>query len=300
MKIALLTSGGDAPGMNSVLINLIHNLYDNQFEINLIQDGFKGLLENKFINILNRNQYDIFLNEAGSFIYCARSKEFVNNWSIAIDNLKRNNIDLLIVIGGDGSFKGTKLLSSRIPTLFIPATIDNDIKWSDYSIGFNSCLNEIVNQSNKIIKTFKSHKNVVIVEVMGRYCSDLTNESSKLIIPSIVLNHENKKTVNEILNVVKKFYSKNNYGFILMSENLYSEEQIKELLKLIELNLNCSARFNKLGYSQRGANVTEFELFIADQFAKLILNLIKNNVFNNAVLVRKNKIINKSYKEIEE
>lgn len=300
MKVALLTSGGDAPGMNSVLVNLIHYMFDSGVQVSLVQDGFKGLLDNKFIDVCNKNEYDNFLTEAGSFIYCARSKEFVTNWPIAIDNLKKNNIDVLVVIGGDGSFKGTQLLSNSIPTLFIPATIDNDVEWSDYSVGFDSCLNEIINQSNKIIKTFKTHKNVVVVEVMGRYCSDLTNAAAKVIQPAIVLNHENKKPINQIVNELKDFYKQNNYGFILMSENLYSKDEIKELLSSIESNLNCAARFDSLGYSQRGANVTEYELSVTNKFAKLVSELVNNHIYNNAVSVNNHEVINISYESIKE
>lgn len=299
-KIAILTSGGDAPGMNDTIINLIHYAFENNYQVTLIQDGFKGLLNNEFISVNFKNEYDQYLGESGSFIYSARCKEFINNWEIAISNLQKNNIDYLIVIGGDGSYQGTKLLSTKFETIFIPATIDNDIKFTNYCIGFDSCLNEIVLQSNKIIKTFKTHKNIVIVEAMGRYCSDLVNGASKLIHPCIHITHENKKNINELIQDLEKFYKKHNFGFILISEHLYEKNEIDLILKTIETTFNCSARFNVLGYSQRGADVTKIEKLMANSFAKLAIENINNKKYNQALFYKNNEFKASEYIDIKE
>lgn len=297
-KIGILTSGGDAPGMNNVIINLIHYAFDNNYQVTLIQDGYKGLINNDFVNVNFKNEYDSYLNEAGSFIYCARNETFIQNWEIGISNLENNNVECLIIIGGNGSYEGAKLLSTKTKTIFIPATIDNDVNFTDYCIGFDSCLNEIVLQSNKIIKTFQTHKNIVIVETMGRYCSDLVNAASKLVIPNINISHENKKSVDQLIKELKPFYEKYNYGFILMSEHLYSKNEIDLILKSIESTFKCAARFNSLGYSQRGANVTEKEKMMALNFAKLAIKNINNEEYQHAIFFKDNNFITKEYKKI--
>lgn len=299
MKIAILTSGGDAPGMNALIINLINYAFDKKYEVYLIEDGYKGLAENNFYKVNNPYEYSKYLFDSGSFIYCSRYPKWKENWKIGLDNLINNGIDCLIVIGGNGSYKGVQLLSKYIKTIFIPGTIDNDVDFSDYCIGFASAISEVVTQSKKIISTFKTHKNIVILEVMGRHCSDLTNEAAKALNPSLVINHENKLSIDEILQKIINYYQNNKFAFILLAEHTLNQEQIKEIINSLETKLDCSPRFSVLGYSQRGANVDPFDLSMANKMSEHAIKLIEKNDLNKAIHVQNNNLISSKYDDLE-
>ena len=285
MKIAILTSGGDSPGMNATIINLLINALASNHEVVFVKNGFNGLLDNDFISLeKNHISYYDYLYQSGSFIGSARSIRFINESDLAIKNLVNNHIDTLVVIGGNGSFLGAKLISKKIQVIFIPASIDNDVSFTNYCIGFSSCCNEVIKQSQKIISTFKTHQNIVIIEVMGRYCSDLVNFTSKALLPAVLINHETNITKSEIIMQLKHFYKKHHYAFILLAENIYQKEEIQNLQLEIEQSLNCSVRFDSLGYSQRGADVDFNDLYVAHEIAKLAINELVNESNSFAVV----------------
>lgn len=288
MRIAILTSGGDAPGMNTVVLDLVNIALKEKHEVFLVENGYEGLLNNNFTQVKNSSLYQGYLYQAGSFIYCARSQRYVNEYELAIKNLESNKIDYLIVIGGNGSYKGVQLITSKIKTIFIPASIDNDIDFSDYSIGFSSAVNEIVDQSKKLISTFKTHKNIILLEVFGRHCSNLAIHSSAIINPALTLTHENKLSKDEIINKLKDYYKENEYALVIISEYVYSKEEINEIMNGINNNIPCQSRFSILGYSQRGAIPNAYELFMASQFAKLAIEQIDNGNFNIAIFYKNN------------
>lgn len=298
MKIAILTSGGDAPGMNAAIINLIHYGMQQNYEIYLIEDGYEGLLDNKFLVVDDENKYDEYLTQAGSFIYSSRSKRFMHDYVLAINNLKQHQIDYLIVIGGNGSYLGVQLLKSEIKTIFIPASIDNDINFSDYSLGFASATQEIVIQAEKLRSTFRSHKNIVFLEVMGRYCSDLANAASKQINPTLVLTHEHKLSVTAIVNLIDEWYKKNHYGIVIVSEYVYSNEEKQLIIERLQKKILCQVRWNVLGYSQRGALVQSYDLSIAKKMANLAIEQIVQNKSNVAICQENNELLAKSYQTL--
>lgn len=288
MRLAILTSGGDAPGMNATIVNLVNLALKDNHEVFLIEDGYEGLLNNKFIFIKDNKLCSEYYYQAGSFIYSARSPRYINEYNVAIDNLQNNKIDCLIVIGGNGSYKGVQLISHKINTIFIPASIDNDIDFSDYSIGFSSATSEIVNQAKKFILTFRTHKNIVFLEVFGRYCSNLALQSSSIIKPALTLTHENKLSKDEILKILKEYYQENKYALIILSELVYTNDEIKEIMVELDKNLPCQTRHSVLGYSQRGADPTSFELLMTNQFSKLTMDQINNKNFNVAIYYKDN------------
>lgn len=298
MKIAILTSGGDAPGMNAAIINLIHYGMQRNYEIYLIEDGYEGLLDNKFLVVDDENKYDEYLTQAGSFIYSSRSKRFMHDYVLAINNLKQHQIDYLIVIGGNGSYLGVQLLKSEIKTIFIPTSIDNDINFSDYSLGFASATQEIVIQAEKLRSTFRSHKNIVFLEVMGRYCSDLANAASKQINPTLVLTHEHKLSVTAIVNSIDEWYKKNHYGIVIVSEYVYSNEEKQLIIERLQKKILCQVRWNVLGYSQRGALVQSYDLSIAKKMASLAIEQIVQNKNNVAICQENNELLAKSYQTL--
>lgn len=288
MRLAILTSGGDAPGMNAIIVNMINLAFENDNEVFLIEDGYEGLLNNKFTKVINNKLYCDYFSHAGSFIYSSRSPRYIKEYDVAIKNLQNNKIDCLIVIGGNGSYKGVQLISHKINTIFIPASIDNDIDFSEYSIGFSSATNEIVNQARKLIITFKTHKNIVFLEVFGRYCSNLAISSSSIIYPALTLTHENKLSKEKIVEHLKKYYEENKYALVILSELVYTNNEIKEIIHELEKNISCQGRHCILGYTQRGANPTVFELSMANQFSKIAMEQINKKNFNVAVYYKNN------------
>lgn len=301
MKIAILTSGGDSPGMNAAIINLIVAASKKKNEVLLIRDGFNGLLDNNFIALENNvlDYYD-YLYRSGSFIGSTRSKRFPNEVSKAVDNLVNYGVNLLVVIGGNGSYLGAKLIAQKIQVIFIPASIDNDVTFTDYCLGFSSCCNEIVQQTQKIVSTFKTHQNVVIIEVMGRYCSDLVNCTSQALLPAVLINHETNYKLEEIITKLKEFYQIHHFAFVLLAENIYSSSEIETLRATIEQNLHCAARFNGLGYSQRGATVDCNDLSVANAMANLAINEATTTKDSFAVVKINGNFVKKLFQEIKD
>jgi 6-phosphofructokinase 1 len=198
MRIGILASGGNAPGMNNVVITLAKKALSLKMIPILINDGYKGLLEEKFQKA-NIRFLEEFNSRGNAIIGSARSPEFykIEYKKKAAAILKKHKIDVLIVIGGDGSYKGAASLTSLgINVMGIPGTIDNDVSSTDTTIGFNTCLNTIVNTLDAIRDSFDSHSGICLVEVMGRAFSDLaicggiSIESEGIVTPENVMNAE--------------------------------------------------------------------------------------------------------------
>ena len=175
-KIGILTSGGDAPGMNSALIGAIRSGINANKEMYVIYDGYKGLIEGK-IQKVNKDTFKDKMNQGGTVIKTARLPEFkeLSVRQKAVEILRKEGIDALIVIGGDGSYMGAKKLTELgINCIGLPGTIDNDIASTDYTIGFDTALNTVVNEIDNIVDTSSSHHRCAVVEIMGNRCADLT------------------------------------------------------------------------------------------------------------------------------
>ena len=174
-KIAVLTSGGDAPGMNAAIRAVVRTALHNGFEVMGVQRGYSGLINGELFN-MDRTSVSDIIQRGGTILRTARCPEFKKEEvrKEAVKILQDNGVDALVVIGGDGSFMGAKLLSKLgIKTIGLPGTIDNDLAYTDYTIGFDTALNTVIDAIDKIRDTSTSHERVSIVEVMGRDCGDL-------------------------------------------------------------------------------------------------------------------------------
>ena len=174
-KIAILTSGGDAPGMNASIRAAVRYGISCGMEVMGVERGYSGLIDGAFVEMGLRSVSDI-IQRGGTILRTARCPEFKTPEGRAkgIENLRRHGVEGLIVIGGDGSFMGAKILSELgFPTIGIPGTIDNDLAYTDYTLGFDTACNTILDAINKIRDTMSSHERISIVEVMGRNCGDL-------------------------------------------------------------------------------------------------------------------------------
>ena len=176
-KIAVLTSGGDAPGMNAAIRGVVRAALAEGLEVFGIYDGYQGLYNNK-IQQLNRYSVSDIINRGGTFLGSARFPEFKDPAvrEKCAEILRSHGIDALVVIGGDGSYMGAKLLTEEhgFPCVGIPGTIDNDVAGTDYTIGYETALQTAVDAIDRLRDTSSSHQRISIVEIMGRHCSDLT------------------------------------------------------------------------------------------------------------------------------
>lgn len=251
-KIAIVTSGGDAPGMNACVRAAVRAALNKGIEPYVVYDGYKGLVEGKILQVHRRFVSEV-LNRGGTIIGTARLDEFkeVKVREKAITNLYNLGINDLIVIGGDGSFRGAKELEDMgLNCVGVCATVDNDINAPGYTIGFDTALNTIVECIDKIRDTSSSHTRCSIVEVMGRHCGDLALYSSIacgadiLIDPNVELNMETM-----VKDIKRMKHEGRKHVLIVVSENILD---VKELAKEIEEKTGFETRSTILGHLQRG------------------------------------------------
>ena len=290
-RIGVVTSGGDAPGMNAAIRAVVRIAYSKNFQVIGFERGWEGLLTNTSRQLTPRSVGGI-LQLGGTILRTSRSPQFRKREGIkkAAETLALNNVDGLIVIGGSGSFRGALELSKETPVLIvgIPATIDNDVFGTDETIGFDTAVNTAVNEIDKIRDTAISHERVFIVEVMGRkrgflaLTVGLTVGAEIILIPEVEHEKENIfKTLKE--NSVKGKKS----GIIVAAEGIAGTS---ELAREIEENTGAEVRLSILGYAQRGGNPTARSRLLANLFANKAVELLSKEQGNRIVGLQKGEI----------
>ncbi|VEU75873.1 6-phosphofructokinase [Mycoplasmopsis columboralis] len=263
-KIAILTSGGDAPGMNSAVAAIAKAAKAANLEPYVVLEGYKGLYHNQIVKADSMN-LNFYASQGGTAIYSARFPEFKNKEvrDVAIANLKKHDIEALVVIGGDGSYMGAQLLhEAGVKTIGLPGTIDNDIASSDFTIGYDTALNTIVEAIDKIRDTATSHQRIMIVEVMGNNCGDLALYSGLATGAEIIATSDYKPSVEEIVAKAKELTAQpgRRSVIVVVSEKCYN---LKELEKAIEETTGWATRSNPLNHIQRGGRPTAQERIYA-------------------------------------
>lgn len=265
-NIAILTSGGDAPGMNAAVAAVIKTAYANNIQPWVVQDGYKGLITNQ-IRKVDIKFADSIVNRGGTIIGSARLPEFKEEKvrQEAVKNLKKLNIEALVVIGGDGSYQGAEKLSNMgINCIGIPGTIDNDIVSSDLTIGFDTALNTVVNSIDAIRDTADSHNRCMVVEIMGNNCGDLTLFAATATGAEVMSTKESPLTRDEIISQVMELKKKDHRSVIVaVSEKQFNAE---ELAKEIMAKTGYDSRHTVLGHIQRGGKPTAMERYWATRF----------------------------------
>ncbi|WP_343189764.1 6-phosphofructokinase [Buchnera aphidicola] len=296
-KIGVLTSGGDAPGMNAVIRGIVITGKQLGIEIFGIKDGFLGLYKNKIKKLKVSKVFDI-INKGGTFLGSSRFPQFKKKKKrlIAIKNLQKRNIDALIIIGGDGSYAGAQKLNEMgISCISIPSTIDNDVVGTDYTIGYYTALETIVQSIDKIRDTSASHNRISIVEIMGRNCGDLTLLSSIASGCEFLVIPETKKSKEKLLVEIKKRIKKRKKHFVIaITENLYD---IKFLAKYIEKKTNRETRATILGYIQRGGTPVVYDRILASRMAHYAVEILKDGFSGKCIGIKKEKIIHTDIKK---
>jgi 6-phosphofructokinase 1 len=282
-KIAVLTSGGDAPGMNAAIRAVVRTGLHYGFEVYGIFNGYEGLV-NDDIRLLRRTDVSGILNRGGTILGSARLKEFSEE-SVqlkAVKNLKKREIEGLVVIGGDGSYRGALALHRHgINTVGLPGTIDNDIASTDYTIGFFTALQTVVDSIDRLRDTSMSHKRCSIIEVMGRSCGDLALYSGIAGGSEFIITPETGFNKQLTLDKIHESHeSGRRHALVIVTENMID---VNRLAKDIETFTGFEARATVLGHVQRGGNPAAFDRVLATEMGERAVELIKENRGGRAI-----------------
>ncbi len=290
-KIAVLTSGGDAPGMNAAIRAAVRYGISMDMEVYGIERGYAGLIENIFLPMNMRSVSDI-IQRGGTILRTARSPEFMTKegQELAVKFLNKRGIEGLIVIGGDGSFRGAEALSKLgVPTIGIPGTIDNDLAYTQYTLGFDTACNTVLDAINKLRDTMSSHDRICIIEVMGRNCGDIALNAGIGGGAEIVLVPEVPMTYLEILDRLKADRSKGKYSsIIVIAEGAGKAEELREKIKD---SLGASVRATVLGHLQRGGSPSCRDRYLGTCWGVNAVKLLKEGIGNRVVGIRDEKFI---------
>ena len=291
-SIAVLTSGGDAPGMNPAVRAVVRTACQRGIKVYGVDRGYTGLI-NGDIHEMNLRSVSDIITRGGTILYSARCPEFKTEEGLqkAVATCKKFGIDGMVIIGGDGSFRGARDLSLRgIPCIGLPGTIDNDISCTDYTIGYDTCLNTIVQMVDRIRDTSESHDRCTVVEVMGRGAGYLALEAgiavsaTSIIVPEVEYDIE-----RDVIARIREFQKTGKKHFIvIVAEGVGGTA---EIAKKIEAETGVESRATILGHVQRGGSPTARDRIMASQMGSRAVDLLTQGIGNRVIGIRDNKIV---------
>ena len=291
-SIAVLTSGGDAPGMNAAVRAVVRAGINKGMRVYGVYRGYNGLL-NGDVQEMNLRSVSDIIGFGGTMLYTARSEEFATPAGIkkAADFCRSIDVSGVVVIGGDGSFKGARALTNAgINCIGIPGTIDNDIACSEYTVGFDTAMNTALQMVDRIRDTAQSHDRCSIVEVMGRRCGDIALQTgiatgaTAILVPEIPYNIE-RDVIQRIVNTQK---TGKKHFIIVVAEGV---GKVAELANYIENRLGIETRATILGHVQRGGSPTLRDRVVASEMGFRAVELLEKNLGNRVVAMKDGKII---------
>lgn len=290
-KIAVLTSGGDAPGMNAAVRAVVRKAIYEGLEVAGVFNGFQGLIEGKFEPLQLGSVGDI-IQRGGTILRSARSEEFrtLEGREKAMKQLKLNEIDALVVIGGDGSFRGAhELTSLGLPCVGVPATIDNDINGTELTIGFDTALNTVIDSIDKIRDTATSHERTFIVEVMGRDAGDLALWAGLAGGAETILVPEEKYELPNIIERLKRGTGRGKkHSIIIVAEGVMSAAELAEILMR---EADIETRISVLGHIQRGGSPSARDRVIASQYGAKAVEVLLEGRGGIAIGMRNHMVV---------
>lgn len=290
-KIGVLTSGGDAPGMNAAIRGVVRAALSEGLEVYGVYEGFQGLYEDNIVKLERRSVSDV-INRGGTMLGSARFPQFKEQAvrEKAIENLKKHGIDALVVIGGDGSYMGAmKLTEMGYPCIGVPGTIDNDVPGTDFTVGYLTALNCVIAAIDRLRDTSGSHKRISVVEVMGRHCGDLTvaagiaGGAEYAIIPEKEYSEE--KLIDD---VAKGIDAGKRHSIILVTENI---TDVHKLSEKIESRTGRETRATILGHVQRGGAPTAFDRVLASRMGVFAVELLVQGFGGRCVGIQKEELV---------
>lgn len=292
--IAVLTSGGDAPGMNAAIRAAVRTACEQGIKVYGVVRGFNGLINDDLIELNLRSVSDI-IHRGGTMLYSARSAEFRTEEGMqkAIDTCKRHGIEGVVVIGGDGSFRGARDLSERgIPCVALPGTIDNDIACCDYTIGYDTAMNTIMEMVDRVRDTTESHDRCSVVEVMGRTAGYLALNAgiavgaTTILIPEIDFDIQ-----HDVIDRIKRTQATGKSHFLIMVAEGIKGTNVTELSNYIEEKTGIESRALVLGHVQRGGSPTVRDRVVASQMGNYAVKLLMKGIGNRVVAVQKEQVL---------
>lgn len=290
--IGVLTSGGDAPGMNAAVRAVVRTAIALGMKVKGIRRGYNGLIEGDIIDLDVRSVSDI-IHRGGTVLYTARSPRFKTEEGMkeAIDNCKKHGIEGIVVIGGDGSYRGARDLSLRgIPCVGVPGTIDNDISSTEYTIGFDTAMNTAMEMVDKIRDTAQSHDRCSVVEVMGRRAGYLALQAGIAVGATAVLVPEVEFEIEDVVEKIKATQKTGKKHFIIVvAEGVGG---VEEIAKKIEEETGVESRATVLGHVQRGGNPTVRDRVMATEMGYAAVKLLKDGIGNRVIGWKKGEIVN--------
>lgn len=291
-SLAVLTSGGDAPGMNAAVRAVVRAGIYNGFKMIGVYKGYNGLL-NEDVKEMNLRSVSDILSRGGTILYTARSKKFMQleYQQKAADFCRSLDIEGLVVIGGDGSFRGARALSNQgIPCVGLPGTIDNDIACSDYTIGFDTAMNTAVEMIDKIRDTAQSHDRCSVVEVMGRHCGDIALQTGIAVGATSILVPEVEYDLER--DVISRIYEQKDTGkkhfIIIVAEGVGG---VQDISHYIQHRTGIETRATILGHVQRGGSPTLRDRLMATSMGVAAVELLSNGIGNRVIASRDGKIV---------
>lgn len=301
-KIAVMTSGGDSPGMNAAIRSVVRACAYYRMECIGIYRGYQGLIEGDFIT-LNARSVNNIINKGGTILKSARSKEFreVKGRKKAYENLMRNEIDGMVIIGGDGSFTGGVVFNKEFnfPIVGIPGTIDNDIFGTSHTLGYDTALNTAVEAIDKIRDTASSHNRLFFVEVMGRDAGFIALNAGIGAGAEEILIPEEDLGLDRLLESLRKSRrSGKSSSIVVVAEGDKSGKNVFELAEYVETNMpEYDVRVSVLGHMQRGGSPSCFDRVLASRLGVKAVELLIDNKTNLMVGLRDNVIISTDLEE---
>lgn len=292
--IGVLTSGGDAPGMNAAIRSVVRTALAEGLEVKGIMRGYAGLIDEEIIDLNLRSVSDI-IHRGGTILYTARCPEFKTEEGMqtAIKNCRKHGIDGIVVIGGDGSYRGARDLSERgLPCIGMPGTIDNDISSTEYTIGFDTAMNTAMEMVDRLRDTAQSHERCTIVEVMGRRAgyialhTGIAVGATAILVPEVPFDLK-KDVIEKILNTKK---SGKKHFIIVVAEGV---GHVDEIAKEIETQCGIESRATVLGHVQRGGSPTVRDRVMASEMGYHAVQLLKQGIGNRVVCLCDGKMVDK-------
>ncbi|SDK28932.1 6-phosphofructokinase [Alkalibacterium thalassium] len=292
-RIGVLTSGGDAPGMNAAIRAVVRKALHEGMEVYGVNYGYAGLVAGDIRKLTRRDVGDM-IQRGGTFLYSARYPQFATEEGQlkGIEQLKRFGIEGLVVIGGDGSYRGAYALTKRgFPCVGIPGTIDNDIAGTDYTIGFDTTINTVLDALDRIRDTATSHVRTFVIEVMGRDAGDIAlwtgvaSGAEQIIVP------EKGFDITEVADNIREGKEKGKkHSIIILAEGVMGGNEFAEKLDAID---NFHVRVTVLGHVQRGGSPTARDRVLASQFGAKAVDVLKEGkggvclgIVNEKIIVR--------------
>lgn len=297
-KIAVLTSGGDSPGMNAAIRAVVRKGIYHDLEVYGIYHGFHGLV-NGNIEKLELGSVGDIIHRGGTILRSARLPEFVNPevQKQGLEQLHKHGLEGLVVIGGDGSYRGANALTNLgFPCVGVPGTIDNDISGTEFTIGFDTAINTVIDAIDKIRDTASSHDRTFVIEVMGRGAGDIALWSGLAGGAETILIPEEKETIDNIIDRLNSGKQRGKrHSIIVVAEGVMSGVKLAEQLKE---RIDADVRVSVLGHIQRGGSPSATDRFLASRLGARAVELLLEGKGGRAVGIVKNTIVDHAISEI--